>query len=280
MNDVTGQTMVITGASDGIGAAAGRNLRDMGANVVLVGRSAEKTAAVAKELRTDYYLCDFAELKQVRELAEKLLGRCPTIDVLANNAGLISGGRQKTKDGHEITFQVNYLAPFLLTHLLKDRLVASHAKILNTSSIAHRSGRVNLDDLENARNYSDFGAYANSKLANILFTRALQQKWGASGISAASFHPGYVATQFARENSGLLHRVYHSWLKHLFLTSPEKGADTLVWLASTKPGTDWQPGGYYVKRHAQKPSAGATDKALAEQLWQATGQLLGLPAEA
>jgi NAD(P)-dependent dehydrogenase (short-subunit alcohol dehydrogenase family) len=144
------QTIVITGASDGIGAAAARQLSAQGERVVLVGRSQEKTAAVANELGHPFHLADYADLDQVRNLASELRATYPRIDVLANNAGGIMGAREVTKDGFEKTFQVNHLAGFLLTYLLMPTLISSRAKVLQTSSIAaQRYGHVDIDDLQN-----------------------------------------------------------------------------------------------------------------------------------
>ena len=145
------QTIVITGASDGIGAAAAGQLRALGHQVVVVGRSPEKTAAVAQALNAPSHLADFADLGQVRALAAELLASYPRIDVLANNAGGLFG-QETTKDGFDKTFQVNHLAPFLLTHLLMDRLIESDARVIQTSSAAHRLfGHIDLDDLDNAK---------------------------------------------------------------------------------------------------------------------------------
>ena len=147
------RTIVITGASDGIGAAAARALAASGDRVVIVGRSPQKTEAIAAELGADHFIADFTRLADVRALAAELLRRYPRIDVLANNAGGIMGARELTADGHEKTLQVNHLAPFLLTTLLMDRLIESRASVINTSSAANRFGRLNLDDLGNARKY-------------------------------------------------------------------------------------------------------------------------------
>src|SRR5512133_564318 len=176
------RTIVITGASDGIGAAAARALGIAGDRVVIVGRSPQKTEAIAAELGVDHFVADFSRLDEVRTLASDLLKRYPRIDVLANNAGGIMGDRELTVDGHEKTMQVNHLAPFLLTTLLMDRLLASRAAVINTSSAANRFGRINLDDLDNERKYSANKAYGDAKLANILFTRELHRRYSASGI--------------------------------------------------------------------------------------------------
>jgi NAD(P)-dependent dehydrogenase (short-subunit alcohol dehydrogenase family) len=162
------RTIVITGASDGIGAAAARKLSSLGEKVVVVGRSREKTAAVAKEIGSDFFVADFARLDDVHALAAALLAKYPKIDILANNAGGIMGNREETVDGHEKTFQVNHLAPFLLTKLLMARLVESKAVVINTSSVANQLfGHIDIDDLEARTGYSPNKAYGDSKLARV-----------------------------------------------------------------------------------------------------------------
>jgi NAD(P)-dependent dehydrogenase (short-subunit alcohol dehydrogenase family) len=271
------QTIVITGASDGIGAAAARQLSAQGERVVLVGRSRAKTAAVAGELGAPYHLADYADLGQVRALAAELRASYPRIDVLANNAGGIMGDRVLTKDGFELTFQVNHLAGFLLTHLLMPALIAGRARVVQTSSIAaQRYGHLDLDDLQNERGYAPQRAYGNAKLENILFTRELHRRYHDQGLSAAAFHPGIVATGFASDTTHVMRRIYHSPLKHLVTISPERGALTLVWLAQGTPGRTWQSGGYYAKNKPARTSAQARDPRLAEQLWDRSAALLQL----
>jgi NAD(P)-dependent dehydrogenase (short-subunit alcohol dehydrogenase family) len=271
------QTIIITGASDGIGAAAARQLAASGERVVLVGRSQAKTAAVAAELDAPHYVADYADLGQVRSLAAELQAIYPRIDVLANNAGGIMGDRQVTKDGFEKTFQVNHLAPFLLTSLLLPALTASSAKVLQTSSVAAKNyGKINIDDLQNERDYSPNKAYGDAKLANILFTRELHRRYHDQGISAAAFHPGNVATNFASDTTSWFRFMYHTPLKRLILTTPGKGARTLVWLAEGTPGTTWQSGGYYDKNTPASSTGQADDPGLARQLWDRSAALLGL----
>ena len=271
------QTIVITGASDGIGAAAARQLSARGERVVLVGRSPAKTAAVAHELGAPYHLADYADLDQVRNLASELQAAYPRIDVLANNAGGIMGDRAVTKNGFEKTFQVNHLAGFLLTYLLMPALIPGQAKVLQTSSVAaQRYGHIDIDDLQNEQNYAPQKAYGNAKLENILFTRELHRRFGDQGISAAAFHPGIVATSFASDTTHLMRYVYHSPLKRLFTISPDRGAETLVWLAEGTPGRTWQPGGYYEKNKPGTTNAQADDPNLAEQLWDRSAAMLNL----
>ncbi len=272
--NLDGQTIVITGASSGIGAAAARALQARGARLVVVGRSPEATRRVAGELGADYHLADFARLADVRALAATLLDRYPRIDVLANNAGGLMGDRVVTEDGHELTFQVNHLAPFLLTALLLDRLIASRARVINTASVGNTFGHVDLDDLDNERGYNAFRDYGTAKLMNILHAKELQHRYGAAGLNAASFHPGIVATGFARAGKGPIALIYNSFTK-VFLITPQRGADTLVWLASGEPGRDWQGGGYYAKRKPGRTNSQADDLSLAHQFYDASARLVG-----
>jgi len=267
------RTIVITGASDGIGASAARTLAKAGERVVVVGRSAEKTRAVAEEIGADYFVSDFADLSQVRTLAAQLKEKYPRIDVLVNNAGGIMGRRELTMDGHEKTFQVNHLAPFLLTNELMDVLTASKATVINTASAENAFGHVDIDDLTAASKSSTNRAYGTAKLENILFTTELHQRFNAAGISTAAFHPGGVATNFAAESTSWFRFAYKTFIKQIMLT-PEQGADTLVWLSTTKPGQDWVSGAYYAKRTLAKANKQAYDSELARQLWDRSEALV------
>ena len=275
---MTTQTIVITGASDGIGAAAARRLKADGHLVVLVGRSPERTAALADELVAPYHLADFSDLGEVRRLADELGAAYPRIDVLANNAGGIMGHRQLTVDGHELTFQVNHLAPFLLTNLLLPVLTASAAKVVQTSSIAARMfGHLDLDDLDLEAGYSPDRAYGNGKLGNILFTRELDRRYGDRGIAAAAFHPGVVGTSFASDTTHPMRFLYHTpVIKNLFTISPEKGARGLVWLAENTPGATWPTGEYFEHNKVARSNPQARDPQLAAALWNRSAELVGL----
>jgi len=270
---MTRRTIVITGASDGIGAAAARRLSRKGENVVVVGRSETKTTALAAELGVDYFVADFADLAQVRALADKIRSEYPRIDVLANNAGGMSREIQLTADGHEKTYQVNYLAPFMLTTQLMDVLVDSGAAILNTTSSSQKLLRhATITDLEHTDQHRPFMAYALTKLAIILFTKELHRRYHASGLSAATFHPGNVNSNFG-EASGSRFLVFmknHVPLVERFTLTADQGADQLVWLASSMPGAEWDPGEYYSKRRVAKANRAAYDPRLARELWDRT----------
>jgi NAD(P)-dependent dehydrogenase (short-subunit alcohol dehydrogenase family) len=275
---VTRRTIVITGASDGIGVAAARRLHRGGENVVVVGRSETKAAAVAAELDTDYFVVDFADLSQVRALADKVRSQYPRIDVLANNAGGMFTNVHDTADGHEITFQVNYLAPFLLTTQLTEVLVDSHATVLNTTSSSHKLlPRVAVTDLENTSQRRPSIAYALTKLAIVSFTMELHRRYHASGVSAATFHPGYVNSNFGDASGSrfLSFMKYRVPLTARFTATADQGADQLVWLASSAPGVDWTPGEYYSKHKIAKANRAAYDPRLGRELWDRTLAKLG-----
>lgn len=274
--DAPAKTIVITGASDGVGAAAARQLTERGHRVVVVGRSPEKTRAVAEPLGAPHHLADFADLSQVRALAAELAEAYPRIDVLANNAGGIMGEREITVDGFEKTFQVNHLAGFLLTRELMPTLTASDASVIQTASQAARFfARFDIDDLQNAQRYSPRIAYGNGKLENILFTRELQRRHGDEGISAVAFHPGVVASNFASETNHVLRLAYRTPIRRLVMITPEDSARRLVALAEGTPGTDWQPGEYYEKTKVARTAAAGHDPEMARRLWERSEELLG-----
>ena len=272
------KTIIITGASDGLGAEAARQLKRKGANVVIVGRSPERTKAIAEELGTSYYVADFSKLSEIRTLANNLRRDFDHIDVLVNNAGGIFGKRMITEDGHEITMQVNHLAPFLLTNLLMDVLISSKATVVNTSSVANKSlSKFDINDLEGEKKYTPESAYGNAKLENILFTKELHKRYHTSGISTAAWHPGNVATNFAKGSGSKLRFIYDTFLSKILLISIAVGADTLVWLVSSNPGQDWESGEYYVKRKVSNKVHSATkDPAIMKQLWKWSAKAVGL----
>jgi retinol dehydrogenase 12 len=274
-----GKVCVVTGATSGIGKAAATALARMGAQVVLVGRDrgrAEATAAQVGSVATQPPVVDIADLgamDQVRALAERLAA-LDRIDVLINNAGLVLGERRGTPDGFEHVFAVNHLAPFLLTNLLLPRLTASApARVITVTSDAHSAARLDLDDPNLEHGWDSWRSYANSKLANILFTRELARRLHGTGVTANCAHPGVVRTGFGRDARPLLRLGVT--LARPFLLSPERGADTIVYLASS-PGVADETGGYYVRRQRREPSAAARDDAAARKLWQISEELTGL----
>ncbi|MFV2103050.1 SDR family NAD(P)-dependent oxidoreductase [Micromonospora sp. LOL_024] len=272
-----GKTVVITGASAGIGAEAARRMARLGATVAVVGRSPEKTAAVARQIGAEPLVADFARLSDVRRLADTLLGRFPRIDVLANNAGVVLTRRCRTEDGHDLMFQVNYLSSFLLTTLLLDRMTAiGPARVITTSSKGHRFGSVDLDDLEGAGTRSALLRYGTTKLQNILFTRELARRTRGSGLTATAFHPGVTAaTDINREAPLVAALVRYRLLGGL--STLEESAEPLVHLA-TMPDREVFNGGYYHRLTPDGPvHRQARDDRLATRLWERTAELLGAP---
>lgn len=275
--DLAGKTIVVTGASAGIGAAAARRLAAMGATVAVVGRSPEKTAAVAESIGARAHLADFTRFDDVRALARDLLAAYPRIDVLANNAGGVFTRRRTTADGHETTFQVNHLAPFLLTALLFDRLAeAPEARVVSTGSMAYRAGRLDLDAPDGRRRrYNPAAAYADSKLATVLFTRELAHRAAGTGVTATAFHPGSVATEVARDNALTAFLMGTGIARRLFAT-PDQGAEPLVHLAAVADPHAVN-GAYFHRLRREAPkNPRANDGALARRLWERSEALTGV----
>lgn len=279
---MTPKTVVLTGASDGIGAAAARRLAASGHRLILVGRSVDKMRAVGEETGAEWFTADFTRLDDVRELATTIAAAVGDtgIQVLANNAGGIFGDRTPTVDGFEKTMQVNHLAPFLLTNLLLPQLRAGGAAIINTSSVAHRLfGRIDIDDLDNEKDFSANRAYGDAKLANVLFTKSLHAKFHDEGLTSVAFHPGTVQTNFASDSNTVMRFVYRTPLKHLFLISSEKGGDTLSWFVEGTPDKTWVSGAYYDERVlTRRVNPRIEGAALAESLWQKSAELVGIDA--
>ena len=268
---MTRRTIVITGASDGIGAAAARRLRQGSDNVVVIGRSQSKTVAVAAELDADHFVVDFADLSQVRALAQKLRSQYPRIDVLLNNAGAMGTKIHLTPDGYEHTYQVNYLAPFLLTTQLMDLLVESRATVVNTTSSSHLLiFRATVDDLQNTASRRPATAYALSKLAIVLFTRELHRRYHG-GLSVATVHPGYVDSNFGPATGSRLLAFMNEYTPiGRFTASSEQGAEQMIRPASGKPGVDWMSGEYYSRQKIAKTNRLVRNPRLACELWEST----------
>jgi NAD(P)-dependent dehydrogenase (short-subunit alcohol dehydrogenase family) len=276
---MNGKVCVVTGATSGIGRATATALARQGAQVVLVGRDRGRGEATAAELARAagspprVEIADLASMEQVRSLAERLAA-LDRIDVLVNNAGFVAGQRRVTADGFEEAFAVNHLAPFLLTNLLLGKLTASApARVITVTSDAHTAARLDLDDLQLEHGWESWRSYANSKLANILFTRELARRLGGTPVTANCAHPGVVRSGFGRSGGTLL-RVGLIFARP-FLLSPERGASTIVYLA-TSPDVTTATGGYYVKSRLREPSKAAQDQAAAQRLWELSEELTGL----
>ncbi|MDR3201915.1 MAG: SDR family NAD(P)-dependent oxidoreductase [Bifidobacteriaceae bacterium] len=272
------KTIVLTGASDGIGAVAAQDLARRGHRLFLVGRSRARTEAVAKACRAEgFFLADFEHLDQVRSLVADLRAAVSGIDVLANNAGGLFDGPVITADGFERTLQVNHLAGVLLTHGLLDKLLANGGAVVNTSSIGARLfGHVDLDDLNGWNKRAPNKAYGDSKLANVLFAKALHEKYHAQGLSTVSFHPGNIATSFAADTRSYFRWVYHTGFK-TFLSKPAQGGAVLAHFVEGQPGTAWQSGEYYGNnRKPGRTNRQAYDPELVRAHWAASAQMLGI----
>ena len=244
--------------------------------MVPVGRNERRLEAVARRAGGSAapLAADFGSLTEVRELTGELLDRYERIDVLVNNAGLVMGRRELTEDGYEMTFSVNHLAPFLLTNLLLDRLRASApARVVTTSSDAHRSGHMDLDDLDGERAWSSWGAYGASKLANVLFTRELARRVADEPVTANCLHPGVVRTSLERNMKWPM-RIGWTVAKPFF-ASPKRGASTIVYLASAPEAAQFS-GDYFVNSRRVNPSLEARDEQIAARLWQASAKRVGI----
>jgi NAD(P)-dependent dehydrogenase (short-subunit alcohol dehydrogenase family) len=270
--------VVITGATRGIGRAAALELARQGAAVAIVGREPERVETVAAEARAagggaavHAYVADLTLMADVRALAGELREHHERIDVLANNAGALFASRRVTSEGLERTFALNHLAPFLLTALLLDRLAGG--RVVTTTSDAHAAGRLDLDDLQSERSYAAMRVYGTSKLCNILFTRELARR--APELHANCFHPGTVRTGFGKNDGGIWKLL--TTLGGPFFRSPERGARSLVWLATSDAGGQLI-GEYVVDERVARPSAAALDPELAAALWERSAELVGLHA--
>jgi retinol dehydrogenase-14 len=278
---MAGRTVLVTGGSSGIGRATALGLAAMGAHVAITGRDRERTDAAARKIcaagggHVDTFVADMSSQAEVRRLAGEVLQGLPRIDVLVNNVGGYWDTRHVTADGLERTCALNHLAPFLLTHLLLDRLRESApARVVTVSSGAHTMGRIDFDDLGGERSYSGMRAYSQSKLANILFTYELARRLGAGGVTANALHPGMVRTGFGAEDSGTLQRLFTPLMRP-FMKSAAQGAATSIHLASS-PELEGVTGCYFADGKRKRSSKRSYDEATAERLWQVSAALVGL----
>jgi len=274
-----GKVCIVTGANTGIGKETARALAMGGAHVVIGCRDPVRGAAACAELAADVdgaeltaLDLDLASLASVRAFAAEFIARFDRLDVLVNNAGIWSGRRQLTTDGFELTFGVNHLGHFLLTHLLRDRLIASApARVVTVSSALYARGRIDFDDLQTERSYSRTRAYGAAKLANVLFTVELARRLEGSGVTANVLHPGAVASDFIRELPDFIR-----WAAGLVLASPERGARTSVW-AATSPELAGVSGAYFSGCRIRALRGPARDPEIAARLWEVSADLAGLP---
>jgi NAD(P)-dependent dehydrogenase (short-subunit alcohol dehydrogenase family) len=274
--------VIVTGATDGIGLITARRLAEMGASVGLVARNEEKGTRVVEELKRQtnnsdiqFFKADLSKLGDVRTVAGEIASANPKLDTLVNNAGAMFVGKQMSTDGFEMTFALNHLSVFLLTNLLKDQLVAAdQGRIVTVASVAHRGSDLNFADLDGQKgSYSAWRAYQRSKLANILFTRELADRWKETRITANCLHPGFVASRFGENNNTALSALFK--VGKIFAISPEKGAETSVHLASDE-GVSGETGGYYIKKKRVQPSRAARNAETAKRLWEESLRMTGL----
>jgi NAD(P)-dependent dehydrogenase (short-subunit alcohol dehydrogenase family) len=285
LSRLDGKTALVTGATNGIGRAAAESLARLGASVVLVARDRGRGERAQEEIRrasgrddVELLLADLSSQAQVRELAGAFLAPGRPLHILLNNAGVILLRREETVDGIEATFAVNHLAYFLLTNLLLPRLRESApARIVNVASGAHAraGGRLDMDDLQSRNGYSAMRVYGKSKLANILFTRELARRLAGTGVTANAMHPGFVGSNFARNNGWLGNLVMT--LGRPFARSPEKGAETAVWLCAA-PEVEGRSGGYYQDLREDRAASFAQRDDDARRLWEVSERMTGLTA--
>ena len=277
-----GKTCIITGASSGIGKAAALELAGRGANVVLVCRDAARGDAAMREVASqgggtvELLIADLAAQSEIRRVASEILAKYPRIDVLVNNAGGIFGQRQLTADGLELTFALNHLAYFLLSNLLLVRASAP-ARIINVTSGAHHMGRLDWDNLQGEKGYSAMRAYSLSKLSNVLFTYELARRLAGTGVTVNCMHPGAVATNFASTGTTMMQTFFR--LFKPLLRTPERGADTIVWLASS-PEVEGLTGKFFMDRKDTRSSRLSHDEEAARRLWDESARLVGLESAA
>jgi len=281
--DIRGKTVLVTGATSGIGLEASVALAGQGARVIMVGRNQAKTEAaladVASRSRSkevSYLLADFASQASVRALADAVRSRVDRLDVLVNNAGGVNKARTVTADGIETTFAVNHLGYFLLTNLLLDLVVKSApARVVTVASVGHRRGTLDFEDLGFERGgYSIMRAYSRSKLANILFANELARRLSGSGVTSNSLHPGSVDTNIW-SGAPLWAKPIIQILLRPFFISAEKGGERIVQLAAG-PELEGVTGKYFENGQAVEPAPLARDASLATRLWDVSARMVGL----
>ena len=276
-----GKVVVITGATSGIGEVAAQRLAAMGARIVLVARDAARGQRSLTRLPSvgpgaphSIHYGDLSRIAESKRVAAEIAAAEPRIDVLINNAGALFSSRRVTADNLEETFATNHMAYFVLTLGLKANLLAAApARVVSTASDAHKGYSLDFDDLQATQGYSAMRAYGRSKLCNILFTRELARRWRGNGVTANCLHPGFVATRFGDGSGGFLSGVVR--VAKTFAITPEKGAETIVYLASS-PEVAAISGEYFYKCRPATPTAGGRDDAAADRLWTESAKIAGM----
>ncbi len=276
-----GKTVVVTGGTSGIGQVAAERLAGKGARIVLVARDKARGEVTLKRLRDvapdaahSVHYGNLSEISEMKRLGAEIAAAEPRIDVLVNNAGALFNTRKLTGDGLEYTFATNHVAYFVMTECLRPRLrAAGKARIVSTASDAHKGAKLDFDDLQSAHGFSGFAVYGRSKLCNVLWTRELARRLEGTDVTANCLHPGFVATRFGDQSGGLLAPAVR--IAKNFAISPEKGAETIVYLASS-PEVEGANGGYFYKCRPATPAKEVQDDASARRLWDVTAKLTGL----
>lgn len=277
-----GKTVVITGGTSGIGEVAAVNLAGQGARIVLVARDVTRADATLAKLRAanpsalhTIHLADLSAIAEMKRVAAEIAAAESRIDVLINNAGAVFTSRQESVDGLEMTFAVNHMAYFVVTDILLPNLKATPgARVVSTASDAHKSGKLDFDDLQLRKSYGTFRAYGTSKLMNILFTRELARRLEGSGVTANCLHPGGVATRFGSNNGGMMAVIFKVAIS-VFGISPEKGAQTIIHLASS-PDVATISGEYFYKCKVIEPTLAAQNDEDAKRLWDVSAKIAGV----
>ncbi len=280
MAEMGGKVVVITGATSGIGWVAAEKLAGMGARIVMIARDRSKGDAALARLREagpraahSAHYADLSTIAEMKRVVGEIAATEPRVDVLINNAGALFSSRQLTTDGLEMTFATNHMSYFVVTLGLADRLRATPgARVVNTSSDAHRRARLDFDDLQSAKGYRGFPVYGRSKLCNILFTRELAKRWIDTGVTVNCLHPGFVSTRFGDQSGGMFQRLIQ--VAKLFAISPEEGAETIIYLA-TSDEVAKESGKYFYKCRVVSPTKEGQDDLAARRLWEESARLAG-----
>ena len=287
LKDLTGQTVLITGANSGIGKATAVILAERGADVTITSRNRERGEAAAADIRSEaggrgsvrVGDLDLARLSSVRSFAEQFRAEHPKLDVLILNAGLTSALRQVTEDGYEMLFQVNHLGHFLLTQLLLDRVTtAAPSRVVVVASVAHKGGALDFGDLQSERSYSAMRVYARSKLANVLFARELARRLEGTGVTVNSMHPGTVRTGWGGDGDGGFFLTWGIRMARWAFLSPRQAGLRVAYLAAGRE-VEGRTGGYYVRNRLTEPAPAGRDDDAARRLWEVSEELLGLPSQ-
>jgi NAD(P)-dependent dehydrogenase (short-subunit alcohol dehydrogenase family) len=276
---MTGKTVLVTGATNGIGFITARELAKMEATVLMVARDEHRGRAKLEEIRQtvphaklELFLADLSSMASIRQLATNLKAKYSSLDVLVNNAGAFYSQRKVSKDGLEMTFALNHIGYFLLTNLLLETLKhGKNARIVSVSSGAHLSGKMNFDDLQFEKKFNGWQAYSDSKLANVLFSKELSRRLEGTGVTANCLHPGFVNTGFAAGTTGLIGNAINL-IKNVVAITPEKGAETMIYLASS-PEVMNVTGEYFDKKKIAKVNPIALDSSVAKRLWDVSEKL-------